>query len=167
MPVRPLLLFSLLGLAAASPTYVNVLGGALERCSASGMALTGFTRNGQCVDANDDAGSHHICIDLSSTTGGNFCDVTQQPNWCAGKMACDGDTSHACNIKNWCVCEWAFARYVDAAGGCDHIQALVCEATNMKAYAHYEGNADRDPGIKRALRCLQTKCGIGGYERSL
>lgn len=55
--------------------YENVNGGALAKCSGPGMALTGFTRSGSCVDQNDDAGSHHICIDLSSTSGGNFCTV--------------------------------------------------------------------------------------------
>ena len=45
------------------------------------MALTGFTRNGKCTDLVDDEGSHHICIDLSSTEGGDFCEVTGQPDW--------------------------------------------------------------------------------------
>merc|ERR1712146_809163 len=49
--------------------YSNVNGGPLERCSGAGMALTGFTRNGHCVDENDDEGSHHICIDMASNTG--------------------------------------------------------------------------------------------------
>jgi hypothetical protein len=40
------------------------------------MALTGYTRSGQCYAHDDDHGSHHVCIDLSSTTGGNFCSVT-------------------------------------------------------------------------------------------
>jgi hypothetical protein len=40
------------------------------------MALTGYTRSGQCYAHDDDHGSHHVCIDLSSTTGGNFCAVT-------------------------------------------------------------------------------------------
>ena len=56
--------------------YINVNGNALSSCSSDGMALTGYTRTGSCVDKNDDSGSHHICIDLSSTTGGDFCDVT-------------------------------------------------------------------------------------------
>ena len=53
------------------------------------MALTGFTRNGKCVDRNDDAGSHHVCIDMTSTSGGNFCTVTGQPNWCSESMLCN------------------------------------------------------------------------------
>merc|ERR1719240_1242408 len=64
--------------------HKNVKGGALEKCSGPGMAMTGFTRDGKCVDAgNDDAGSHHICIDMASNTGGNFCSVTGQPDWCS------------------------------------------------------------------------------------
>lgn len=50
------------------PTFVvanlNVYGNALEPCSTSGMALTGWTRSGSCVDEDDDAGSHHVCIDI-------------------------------------------------------------------------------------------------------
>jgi hypothetical protein len=56
--------------------YLNVHGDPLQKCSRSGMALTGFTRSGECYMHDDDHGSHHVCIDLSSTTGGNFCSVT-------------------------------------------------------------------------------------------
>ena len=69
---------------------LNVKGTELQKCCGSGMALTGFTRSGSCEDHNDDAGSHHVCIDMSSTTGGNFGSVTGQPNWCGSSMACDG-----------------------------------------------------------------------------
>merc|ERR1711907_671026 len=74
---------------ASKEVYLNVQGKALEKCTGPNMALTGFTRNGKCVDENDDAGSHHICIGMASNVGGNFCQVTGQPNWCDSKMACD------------------------------------------------------------------------------
>merc|ERR1711907_838406 len=61
---------------------LNVNGGPLKKCSTNGMAMTGFTRNGKCEERDDDAGSHHICIDLTSTST-NFCQATGQPNWCA------------------------------------------------------------------------------------
>merc|ERR1719329_1244732 len=95
--------------------FKNVQGGELQRCSGTGMALTGFTRNGQCVDRYDDAGSHHICIDMKSTSGGNFCAITGQPNWCGSSMACDGSAG-SCPVEHWCVCEWAFASYIERAG---------------------------------------------------
>merc|ERR1719272_2314995 len=103
-----------LGLMAGSSfqtasAYTNVNGGALQKCSGKGMALTGFTRNGQCIDQNDDEGSHHICIDMASNTGGNFCQVTGQSNWCGSMMGCDGDDGNSCPVKHWCVCQWAFA----------------------------------------------------------
>ena len=104
-------------LAALAAAYTNVLGTPLKKCSGAGMALTGFTRQGECVDMNDDAGSHHICIDMASNTGGNFCSVTGQPDWCSSKMACDGDPSNECQVKHWCVCQWAFAAYIERAGG--------------------------------------------------
>ena len=56
-----------------------------------------------------------------------------------------------------CVCEWAFARYIQKAGGCDKIQKIVCDATNMKALTHYEAQQSR-PDIKMALDCLKSRC---------
>ena len=139
-------------------SYKNVYGGELQRCSKKTMALTGFTRDGECRNHDDDAGSHHVCIDISSTTGGNFCSVTGQPNWCEEKMPCHENNGEKCPIKNWCVCEWAFASYIEKAGGCDKIADVVCEATNQKALQHYE--ASDMPHVKRALKCLKEKCNI-------
>merc|ERR1711871_1176707 len=141
--------------------YTNVNGGQLERCSGPGMALTGFTRNGHCVDQNDDAGSHHVCIDMASNAGGNFCQVTGQPNWCGSKMGCDG-SSGQCPVKHWCVCQWAFASYIQRAGGCDKIQKIVCEATNMVALRSYRSQAGSSSSIRAALECLETRCNISG-----
>ncbi len=64
---------------ASHARYLNVHGSALQKCSQHGMALTGFSRTGECYAHDDDQGSHHVCIDLSSTTGGNFCAVTVRP----------------------------------------------------------------------------------------
>merc|ERR1711972_614196 len=136
----------------------NVLGGELQKCSGPGMALTGFTRNGRCMDHDDDAGSHHVCIDMSSNVGGNFCKVTGQPDWCSSSMKCDGAPSESCPVEHWCVCEWAFAGYIKRAGGCDKIQKIVCEATNMKALTHYEGQASQAEHIAEALECLRSRC---------
>eukprot|EP00239_Pterosperma_sp_CCMP1384_P001234 CAMPEP_0197847742 /NCGR_PEP_ID=MMETSP1438-20131217/6939_1 /TAXON_ID=1461541 /ORGANISM="Pterosperma sp., Strain CCMP1384" /LENGTH=170 /DNA_ID=CAMNT_0043459749 /DNA_START=104 /DNA_END=616 /DNA_ORIENTATION=+ len=140
----------------------NVLGGELQKCSQPGMALTGFTRNGRCMDHNDDAGSHHVCIDMTSNIGGNFCSVTGQPDWCSSSMACDGQAGD-CPVEHWCVCEWAFARYIQLAGGCDQIQEIVCEATNMMALTHYEEQASSAPHIASALQCLKERCGHNGH----
>merc|ERR1712039_560703 len=124
------------------------------------MALTGFTRSGKCGDHNDDAGSHHVCIDLSSKsiTTGNFCSVTNQPNWCDSRMQCDGKRGQ-CPVEHWCVCEWAFASYIQKAGGCDKIQSIICEATNLMALKHYKEQAESSPHIKEALQCLVQRCG--------
>jgi uncharacterized protein (DUF2237 family) len=151
----------LLLVALASPVaaYQNVMGGPLEKCSGEGMALTGFTRNGQCIDMNDDAGSHHVCIDMQSNVGGNFCEVTGQPNWCGSKMACDGAHGR-CPVEHWCVCQWAFASYLKNAGGCDKIQRIVCEATNMVAVRAYREQAPHDEHIASALQCLEKRCNV-------
>merc|ERR1711966_73015 len=143
-------LASVLLLLSADDTfgYTNVLGGNLQKCSGDGMALTGFTRNGQCIDRNDDAGSHHVCIDMSSNTGGNFCSVTGQPDWCSSTMPCDGNSGKLCHVDHWCVCQWAFASYLQRAGGCDKIKNIVCEATNSVAVTAYKEAAASDPKIR-------------------
>eukprot|EP00978_Attheya_sp_CCMP212_P017698 scaffold47446_cov58-Attheya_sp.AAC.2 len=134
------------------------------------MALTGYTRSGSCIDYNDDAGSHHICIDVSSTNE-NFCTVTGQSDWCSSYMPCDtgasaSSSSSLCPVKNWCVCQWAFASYIDTAGGCDYIQEIQCEAINIQAlvaYANIAGTSqDANSGGKytNALKCIEDRCGI-------
>lgn len=157
------LLSTILLAESVAETYVNVNGKPLQSCSSRGMALTGYTRSGSCTDLDDDAGSHHICIDLSSKSlaGGNFCDVTGQPDWCSSSMSCDGQRSKSCPVQNWCVCQWAFAKYLNRAGGCDKIQNIVCDATNMQAYSAYKTQAQSDASIKTALQCLETRCGLG------
>ena len=86
----------------ADANYLSVTGKELEKCSGPGMALTGFTRTGQCVAHDDDAGSHHVCIDMASNSGGNFCTVTGQPDWCSSQMGCDGGGGK-CPIEHWCL----------------------------------------------------------------
>merc|ERR1719230_925554 len=136
----------------------SVMGGTLNTCSKPGTALTGFTRDGHCVDSgDDDAGSHHICIQMKP----DFCTVTGQPNWCGDKMQCMGQDGQ-CPIGNWCVCQWAFARYIQMAGGCDSIVELVCDSTNMAAYRAYKQSGV--PEHKEALKCIEQKCGITSPE---
>lgn len=152
---------ALLSLAALlSTSYLNVFGETLQKCSHTGMALTGFTRSGECVEINEDDGSHHICIDLSSTDGGNFCHVTGQPDWCSSSMPCDGGAGGSCPVKQWCVCQWAFASYIKNAGGCDKIQKLVCESTDMAALEAYRRQAPSSPHIADALSCLESRCNL-------
>mmetsp|Transcript_26061 Transcript_26061/g.55007 ORF Transcript_26061/g.55007 Transcript_26061/m.55007 type:complete len:166 (-) Transcript_26061:84-581(-) len=141
-----------------SVAYENVNGQALQPCSQEGSALTGFTRNGFCVDQYDDVGSHHICINLDSiaSTGMNFCEVTGQSDWCSSTdMPCHEDQNESCSIGNWCVCQWAFASYIEKAGGCDAIQDIQCDAINMQALEAYQ----RDTGnYGQALACLYERC---------
>ena len=148
------------GAVSATNAYENVEGGVLQMCSGDGMALTGFTRTGQCVDQDDDAGSHHVCINMQSAAGGNFCEVTNQPNWCDTQMSCTAGSSALCPVEHWCVCQWAFAAYLEKAGGCDQIQEVVCEATNMLAVTHYREQAEQQASIQRALECLESRCNI-------
>ena len=138
----------------------NVYGKDLQMCSTEGMALTGFTRDGHCVEEQDDVGSHHICIDLASisSTGKNFCAVTEQPDWCDDKMACSDGSDEKCPVKDWCVCQWAFAAYIEKAGGCDAIQNINCEATNMEALIAYKKKQGDDQNIANALKCLEQRC---------
>merc|ERR1711923_36593 len=72
-------------------------------------------------------------------------------------MPCHGTCgdSDNCPVKNWCVCQWAFARYVKLSGGCSKIQTVICEAINIETLHAYRNNT----GYKEALDCLQEKCG--------
>eukprot|EP00929_Paragymnodinium_shiwhaense_P103386 TRINITY_DN6685_c0_g1_i1.p2 TRINITY_DN6685_c0_g1~~TRINITY_DN6685_c0_g1_i1.p2 ORF type:complete len:205 (-),score=49.80 TRINITY_DN6685_c0_g1_i1:155-709(-) len=138
----------------------NVRGNALDTCSKPGMAMTGFTRDGHCQDVgNDDEGSHHICIKMKE----DFCTVTGQDNWCTSTMTCmtkenkeSDDENDTCRVGNWCVCQWAFARYIKEAGGCDSIDDIVCDSTNMAAMKAYKGSKDADD--QYALKCIEKRC---------
>ena len=92
------------GTAAAAEDYVpkNVYGETLQPCSSTGSALTGYTRTGSCVDYQDDVGSHHICIELSSASsnGQNFCQVTGQSNWCSSSMPCHQNKYQSCQVSS-------------------------------------------------------------------
>ena len=151
--------------AATADNHLNVYSQPLAKCSTTGMALTGFTRDGTCVEMDDDAGSHHICIDLSSTSsnGQNFCQVTGQSNWCTESMPCDASASSAsCLVEHWCVCQWPFSSYLQAAGGCDAIQTIDCDATNIKAveaYKEQQGTQKYDD----AYDCLVQRCNLEAY----
>jgi len=132
------------------------------------MALTGYTRTGYCVDQNDDNGSHHICIDLSSLSSDNddgnnqnFCDVTGQNDWCSSEMPCNEDQDEYCQVQNWCVCQWAFASYLQSAGGCDQIQDIVCDSINIiavRAYAAYVEKGSEK--YSDALDCITSRCDV-------
>ncbi|KAL7553409.1 hypothetical protein ACHAWF_016694 [Thalassiosira exigua] len=151
-------LFFILRRGATTEAYQNVHGETLQSCSQDGTALTGWTRNGHCIDENDDAGSHHICINLGSiaNSGQNFCEVTGQSDWCSKTdMPCHEDESKSCAVGNWCVCQWAFASYLENAGGCDAIQDIQCDAINMKAMEAYKSDYSK---YGDALSCLYEKC---------
>lgn len=142
----------------STATYLNLDGDRLQPCSQTGTALTGYTRNGYCVDQNDDTGSHHICINLGSiaSSGQNFCEVTGQSDWCSSdSMPCHENSAESCAIENWCVCQWAFASYIEKAGVCDAIQDIQCDAVNMQALTAYESNSGT---YGEALACLKERC---------
>jgi len=143
----------LAALASAPLSALNVYGDELALCSKPGMAMTGFTRDGHCTDLDDDAGSHHICVQMWPSKV-NFCNQTGQPDWCEEEMPCHEDASKTCPIKNWCVCQWAFEAYVQKVG-CDAVVDLQCEAVNKVALDAYEEDKEAH---KDALECLRKKC---------
>jgi uncharacterized protein (DUF2237 family) len=161
---NPVVDFDLTRLQQAFPPHSNVHGKPLQTCSKPGMAATGFTRSDKCDDAgNEDAGSHHICVDLSALQD-NFCEVTGQPNWCDSSSSCTGDRNAMCPRKNWCVCQWAFAGYIqNSPHGCDGIgAALQCDAVNGAALRAYVAAAAENPQYKKALDCMRRKCNLDG-----
>ena len=145
----------LAALASAPLSALNVYGDELALCSKPGMAMTGFTRDGHCTDLDDDAGSHHICIQMWPSKV-NFCNQTGQPDWCEEEMPCHEDASKTCPIKNWCVCQWAFEAYVQKVG-CDAVVDLQCEAVNKVALDAYEEDKEAH---KEALECLRKKLSL-------
>ena len=132
----------------------NVYGQPLQECSRPGMARSGFTRSGSCVDRHDDRGSHHVCLNLQKST---FCHNTSQ-TWCDQDMPCHEDSTKRCLVEDWCVCEWAFADHLDRVGGCDKVGVVDCHATNELALQHYA--ASSDVKSRRALECLVEKCNL-------
>ena len=128
----------------------NVYGKTLKMCSNSNMATTGYTRDGKCSLHFQDMGSHHICVkDISGIKNGqNFCTVTGQPDWCSETQ--DGKLK-----ENWCVCEWAYEKFLRAdEKHCDFLE-IDCDATNNLAIKHY-----KKYGKNEALKCLEQKCGL-------
>ena len=154
------LLFLIRHQGTAADDYVpkNVYGETLQPCSSNGSALTGYTRSGGCVDLQDDVGSHHICINLASiaSTGQSFCEVTGQSDWCSSSMPCHENKYQSCQVGNWCVCQWAFASYMQKAGGCDAIQSIQCDAINMQALSAYASSTQDEH--KQALQCIYARC---------
>lgn len=149
---------------------VNVEGGALTSCSLPGMARTGYDRHGKCSARDDDAGSHHICVDLHpANEPKNFCGLTGQTNWCDGYAECQQGSStpppeapQQCPREKWCVCQWAFAAARAHAGEsfCDHVQ-IDCAATNMEALTAYRRLAKQgQTQYVDALKCLSERCNL-------
>merc|ERR1712008_448367 len=64
-----------------------------------------------------------------------------------------------CPIQNWCVCEWAFANYIEAAGGCDKIQDIVCDSINSEAVDAYISRKD-EAKYANALECIVNRCNV-------
>lgn len=56
-----------------------------------------------------------------------------------------------------CVCQWAFASYMEKAGGCDAIQDIQCDAVNLQAMKAYESGGNN---YADALACLTTRCSL-------
>merc|ERR1711941_232426 len=92
---------------------------------------------------------------------GNFCEVTGQSNWCdSGNMRCHDNSNENCKVQNWCVCQWAFASYIQNAGGCDAIQDIVCQSINMVALNAYRVAKENNGKYDEALSCIVQRCGL-------
>lgn len=79
-----------------------------------------------------------------------------QPDWCSSSMPCHEGNGEMCQVGMWCVCQWAFASYIERAGGCDHIQNIKCEAVNKHALLAYK-KLER---YREARECIERKCGL-------
>ena len=101
----------------------NILGGALAPCSYA--PLTGFFRDGCCNTADDDSGSHVVCVKVDadflafSATRGNDLSTPRPEHRFRGLVPGD----------RWCLCalRWREAFVAGAA------PAVVLEATHERA----------------------------------
>jgi len=143
----------------------NANGDELQPCSTSGMALTGGSREGYCVDTYGNYGSH-ICmnIDNSNDDINNFCNLENT----AGKLPacvenaqfpCQEDTRLMCPVQNYCVHQCYFSHYLEEIGSCDDIQDIQCDAVNMRSLIAYGKRASVEK-YGNALDCIAKKCDI-------
>lgn len=99
--------------------------------------------------------THRVCAQLLDADGspsnwgkGNFWEITGQTafQW--------DDDIKANNGDSWCICMWATASLIEAAG-CENIH-IHCESTDVSyVLAQYQdGGTDLSP----AHSCLQQKC---------
>merc|ERR1711904_51499 len=101
-------------------------------------------------------GTHRVCAQLLDDSGsplnwgsGNFWEIT-------GQEAFQWDNQiRANNGDSWCICMWATARLIEAAG-CDNVH-LHCDSTDVTYVmdAYTDGGVDLAP----AKSCLKQKCG--------
>jgi hypothetical protein len=68
-----------------------------------------------------------------------------------------------CPIENWCVCQWAFARYIQLSGGCNFIQDIKCDAIHLSVLSSYQNNRE----YQFALDCLVQRCNIQLYKSEM
>lgn len=127
----------------------NVLGKSLKLCSQPGEALTGFERTGRCVINNSDAGKHTVCMKMTD----DFCKDTGQSDWCKKRQPCNDVDDNKCEVKHWCVCQEAFANYVDRHPTVE----IKCDATALSALEHYEAHLEVDK-YKKAAEIILNKC---------
>jgi len=101
-------------------------------------------------------GTHRVCARLLDSDGkpaswgpkGDFWKITGQKAWQWD------DQIRANNGDSWCICMWATARLINAAG-CDNVH-LHCDATDLPFV--YKSYRDSDVDLTPAKECLQKKC---------
>jgi len=143
----------------------NANGGVLQPCSISGMALTGGSREGYCVDSYGRSGSH-ICmnIDNSNDDINNFCNLEYSEAKLPacrenGVFPCQEDITQMCPVQNYCVHQCHFSHYLEEIGSCDDIQYIVCDAVNIRSLIAY-GKRSYKGKYNNALECIAKKCNI-------
>merc|ERR1712070_706589 len=99
--------------------------------------------------------THRVCARLLDPAGkplswgqGDFWAITGQRAWQWDS------TIRANNGDSWCICMWATARLIQAAG-CDNVH-LHCESTDLNYVmsSYTDGRVSLAP----AKECLQRKC---------
>jgi len=142
----------------------NANGGVLQPCSTSGMAMTGGSREGYCVDSYGRYGSH-ICMNIENMDSNmnNFCEMEKAEILPAcslnAEFPCQDDTRNMCPVQNYCVHQCYFSHYLEEVGECDDIQDIKCDAVNIRSLIAY-GKRSYKEKYSNALECIAKKCNV-------
>lgn len=126
-------------LASAEAEQLNVFGTPIKNCGKGGA---GSSEGGACTFREYDAGAHQVCVTQMPI---GFSSGTGQGPWSDQHVG-----------EAWCICIWAFSRWVNLGNGlqlqCDAISSKVVDSAF--ATRHFKQGGDQ----AKAAQDLCTTC---------